>query len=54
MANLPVVIFQFAMSPYQDWQSLAWTGALLITAFVLLLSVAARFLVGRAGDRHVM
>ncbi|HTP40558.1 MAG TPA: phosphate ABC transporter permease PstA, partial [Steroidobacteraceae bacterium] len=42
MANLPVVIFQFAMSPYQDWQKLAWVGALLITLFVLLLSVTAR------------
>lgn len=42
MANLPTVIFQFAMSPYDNWQSLAWAGALLITGFVLLLSVAAR------------
>lgn len=54
MANLPVVIFQFAMSPYKDWQSLAWTGALLITAFVLILSIAARLLVARSGDRHMM
>jgi phosphate transport system permease protein len=54
MANLPVVIFQFAMSPYQDWQALAWTGALLITAFVLMLSIAARLLVGRSSDRHSM
>jgi phosphate transport system permease protein len=44
MANLPVVIFQFAMSPYEDWQSLAWAGALLITIFVLTLSVIARAL----------
>ncbi|MFM2287030.1 MAG: phosphate transporter, permease protein PstA [Pseudomonadota bacterium] len=42
MANLPVVIFQFAMSPYKDWQQLAWVGALLITLFVLTLSIAAR------------
>lgn len=42
MANLPVVIFQFAMSPYKNWQSLAWTGALLITLFVLALSIMAR------------
>jgi phosphate transport system permease protein len=42
MANLPAVIFQFAMSPYENWQSLAWSGALLITAFVLFLSIAAR------------
>lgn len=54
MANLPVVIFQFAMSPYKDWQSLAWTGALLITSFVLILSIAARMLVGGSGDRHIM
>ncbi len=44
MANLPVVIFQFAMSPYKNWQSLAWSGALLITLFVLLLSIIARLL----------
>ena len=42
MANLPVVIFQFAMSPYPDWQHLAWAGALLITGFVLILSIIAR------------
>jgi phosphate transport system permease protein len=42
MANLPVVIFQFAMSPYQDWQTLAWGGALLITLSVLTLNVLAR------------
>ncbi|HEU4602600.1 MAG TPA: phosphate ABC transporter permease PstA [Steroidobacteraceae bacterium] len=42
MANLPVVIFQFAMSPYKDWQGLAWAGALLITGFILVLSIVAR------------
>jgi len=42
MANLPVVIFQFAMSPYKDWQELAWAGALLITLAVLLLNILAR------------
>ena len=42
MANLPVVIFQFAMSPYQDWQALAWAGSLLITLAVLLLNIMAR------------
>lgn len=42
MANLPVTIFQFAMSPYEDWQRLAWAGALLITAAVLLLNIVAR------------
>jgi phosphate transport system permease protein len=44
MANLPVVIFQFAMSPYKDWQELAWAGALLITLAVLALNVMARVL----------
>jgi phosphate transport system permease protein len=42
MANLPVVIFQFAMSPYEEWQALAWAGALLITLAVLLLNILAR------------
>ena len=42
MANLPVVIFQFAMSPYADWQTLAWGGALLITAAILVLNITAR------------
>ncbi|MGA7178126.1 MAG: phosphate ABC transporter permease PstA [Thiobacillaceae bacterium] len=44
MANLPVVIFQFAMSPYEDWQKLAWAGALLITMAVLGLNILARVL----------
>jgi phosphate transport system permease protein len=44
MASLPVVIFQFALSPYADWQQLAWTGALIITAAVLGLSILARSL----------
>ncbi len=42
MANLPVVIFQFAMSPYENWIRLAWAGALLITLAVLLLNIIAR------------
>ncbi|HQU14837.1 MAG: phosphate ABC transporter, permease protein PstA [Chromatiales bacterium 21-64-14] len=42
MANLPVVIFQFAMSPYEDWQHLAWAGALLITFTILVLNIIAR------------
>src|ERR1700685_4551802 len=46
MASLPVVIFQFALSPYKDWQALAWTGALIITLAVLALSITARSLVG--------
>lgn len=44
MANLPVVIFQFAMSPYADWQVLAWGGALLITITVLCLNIGARLI----------
>jgi len=44
MANLPAVIFQFAMSPYPDWQRLAWGGAALITLFVLALNITARAL----------
>jgi phosphate transport system permease protein len=42
MSNLPVVIFQFAMSPYSDWQELAWAGALMITLTVLVLNIVAR------------
>jgi phosphate transport system permease protein len=45
IASLPVVIFQFALSPYKDWQSLAWTGALIITLAVLALSISARALI---------
>jgi phosphate transport system permease protein len=48
MANLPVVIFQFAMSPYADWQSLAWGGALLITFTILILNITARFVATRS------
>ena len=44
MANLPVVIFQFAMSPYPDWHRLAWGGAALITLAVLVLNILARAL----------
>jgi phosphate transport system permease protein len=44
IASLPVVIFQFALSPYADWQKLAWTGALIITSTVLALSIVARAL----------
>lgn len=51
MANLPSVIFQFAMSPYEDWQRLAWAGALLITVGVLGLNIVARiFLRRKAGS----
>jgi phosphate transport system permease protein len=45
MANLPVVIFQFALSPYKNWQQLAWSGALLVTVAILILSIGARILV---------
>jgi phosphate transport system permease protein len=45
IASLPVTIFQFALSPYKDWQALAWTGALIITLTVLALSITARTLV---------
>jgi phosphate transport system permease protein len=45
ISSLPVVIFQFALSPYKDWQALAWTGALIITMAVLALSISARALV---------
>ena len=44
MANLPVVIFQYAMSPYEEWQRLAWGGALLITLAILILNIGARTL----------
>jgi len=44
VSSLPVVIFQFALSPYHDWQKLAWTGALIITLAVLALSIIARLL----------
>jgi phosphate transport system permease protein len=54
MANLPTVIFQFAMSPYEDWRNLAWAGAFLITAFVLLLSIIARTLGTLFGQQSVV
>ncbi|AXE32675.1 phosphate ABC transporter permease PtsA [Chromobacterium phragmitis] len=46
MANLPIVIFQFAMSPYEDWHHLAWAGSLLITFSVLALNIVARWMGG--------
>lgn len=51
MASLPIVIFQFALSPYDDWQRLAWTGALIITFGVLALSIGARSLTARSRER---
>ena len=50
MASLPAVIFQFALSPYADWQRLAWTGAMLVTFAVLALSIVAR-LIGEKGNK---
>jgi phosphate transport system permease protein len=52
MANLPVVIFQFAMSPYDDWRSLAWAGALLITFSVLTLNIVARIMFRQKANTH--
>ena len=51
MANLPVVIFQFAMSPFDDWKTLAWAGALLITLTVLVLNILARTVFRQASVR---
>jgi phosphate transport system permease protein len=51
MASLPAVIFQFALSPYKEWQSLAWTGALIITLAVLFLSIVARVLGSRGANK---
>ena len=42
MANVPVVIFQYAMSPYENWHTLAWAGAFILTMFVLAISLLAR------------
>lgn len=50
LANIPVVIFQYAMSPYDEWHTLAWAGALVLTAFVLLLNIVVRLLT-RKGAR---
>ena len=52
MANLPVVIFQFAMSPYEDWRRLAWAGALLITFMVLTLNILARIFFRQKAPSH--
>jgi phosphate transport system permease protein len=52
MANVPVVIFQYAMSPYESWHGLAWAGAFVLTLFVLLVSLAARAIVARQRVGH--
>jgi phosphate transport system permease protein len=51
MASLPVAIFQMAMSPYEDWHRLAWSGALLVTLAVLVLSILARVLESQQGRK---
>ncbi len=51
LANVPVVIFQYAMSPYDSWHSLAWAGAFVVTIFVLLLGISARLLFGQKSSR---
>jgi phosphate transport system permease protein len=51
LANVPVVIFQYAMSPYDEWHALAWAGALVLTAFVLALNLLVRF-VARKGMKR--
>ena len=52
MANLPMVIFQYAMSPYDSWNSLAWAGAFLVTGMVLVLSLIARTILLRNKVTH--
>ena len=52
MANVPVVIFQYAMSPYESWHTLAWAGAFILTLFVLAVSLAARAIVARNRVSH--
>jgi len=52
IANLPVVIFQFAMSPYDDWQHLAWAGALLITLTILLINILVRLFLKKPKSRY--
>ncbi len=52
IANLPVVIFQFAMSPYDDWQHLAWAGAVLITLVILLINILVRVFLKAPKSRY--
>jgi phosphate transport system permease protein len=51
LANLPVVIFQYAMSPYDEWHTLAWAGAFVLTAFVLILNILVRLLARKGRQR---
>jgi phosphate transport system permease protein len=52
IANLPMTIYEYAKSPFEDWNQLAWAGALIITLFVLLVSVVARILLLRNKVSH--
>ncbi|MDE2120506.1 MAG: phosphate ABC transporter permease PstA [Betaproteobacteria bacterium] len=52
MANLPVVIFNFAMSPYANWQQMAWAGAFVAMAFILILSIGSRWLLRKQGAKR--
>jgi len=52
IASAPVVIFQYAMSPFDDWHALAWAGAFLVTAFVLMLSLFARLVILKKRPAH--
>ena len=52
MANIPVVIFQYALSPYRSWHSLAWAGAFIMTCVVLILSVGSRAILNRRGSSN--
>ena len=51
MSSLPVTIYQFALSPYGNWQDLAWAGALVITLTILALSIVARTVINRGVGR---
>ena len=51
LANVPVVIFQYAMSPYDEWHTLAWAGAFVLTAFVLILNIVVRLLARKGKDQ---
>ncbi len=52
MANMPVVIYQYALSPYEDWQSLAWAAALIITVSVLIMNIIARYSIKNGQEAH--
>ena len=52
MANVPVVVFQYAMSPYEFWHALAWAGAFVVTMFVLMLGLLSRWLIFNRGKTN--